>query len=158
MQWATIRVCCNRSKTHPTFLVSSLLAFDHTNGSAFADQAQLWEQRLAELDQSLAKLQAVQRRWVHLEPIFSRGALPREQGRFKAADTDVRELLAGLGSRVVGLARGLGPHLDQILDQVGAVCVLCRLLTIAAGAVPEGSQRILGGEALAVPAVLLYRG
>ena len=104
--------------------MSSLPTSDHTNGSAFADQAQLWEQRLAELDQSLAKLQAVQRRWVHLEPIFSRGALPREQGRFKAADTDVRELLAGLGSRVVGLARGLGPHLDQILDQVGAVCTV----------------------------------
>lgn len=110
------------------------------SSAGFADQALLWEQRLAELDASLGKLQAVQRRWVHLEPIFARGALPKEQARFKAADTDVRDVLAGVGTRVAGLARGLGPQLDQILDQVGYVdgglldvhvgCVSCKEVTI----------------------------
>ena len=32
----------------------------------------------------------VPRKWVYLEPIFGRGALPKEQGRFKRVDDDFR--------------------------------------------------------------------
>lgn len=35
-------------------------------------------------------LNAIQRRWVYLEPIFGRGALPREEARFKRVDEDFR--------------------------------------------------------------------
>ena len=51
----------------------------------FADKASIWETRLA-----LHQLNQIQRRWVYLEPIFGRGALPREQSRFKRVDGDFR--------------------------------------------------------------------
>lgn len=56
----------------------------------FSDKASLWEARLADLDEYLHNLNQIQRKWVYLEPIFGRGALPKEQGRFKSVDTDFR--------------------------------------------------------------------
>jgi dynein heavy chain 2 len=32
-------------------------------------------------------------RWVYLEPIFSRGALPAEQARFKRVDDEYRDIM-----------------------------------------------------------------
>lgn len=32
----------------------------------------------------------LQRRWVYLEPVFGRGALPSEQPRFRRVDEDYR--------------------------------------------------------------------
>ena len=45
---------------------------------------------MADLDEYLHNLNQIQRKWVYLEPIFGRGALPREQGRFKRVDDDFR--------------------------------------------------------------------
>ena len=59
----------------------------------FEDKASLWETRLADLDEYLHNLNQIQRKWVYLEPIFGRGALPREQGRFKRVDDDFRYVL-----------------------------------------------------------------
>lgn len=53
-------------------------------------QVSLWEVRLSDLDEYLLSLNAIQRRWVYLEPIFGRGALPREEARFKRVDEDFR--------------------------------------------------------------------
>lgn len=53
-------------------------------------QVSLWEARLLDLDEYLLNLNAIQRRWVYLEPIFGRGALPREEARFKRVDEDFR--------------------------------------------------------------------
>lgn len=53
-------------------------------------QVSLWEVRLSDLDEYLLNLNAIQRRWVYLEPIFGRGALPREEARFKRVDEDFR--------------------------------------------------------------------
>ena len=47
------------------------------------DEAAAWERRLAVLTESLQNLNTIQRKWVYLEPIFARGALPSEQQRFK---------------------------------------------------------------------------
>ena len=47
------------------------------------DEAGVWEQRLAVLAEGLQTLNAIQRKWVYLEPIFARGALPNEQPRFR---------------------------------------------------------------------------
>ena len=58
--------------------------------SGFADKAALWEGRLADLDEYLHHLNQIQRKWVYLEPIFGRGALPREQARFRRVDSDFR--------------------------------------------------------------------
>ena len=56
-------------------------------------QVSLWEVRLTDLDEYLLSLNAIQRRWVYLEPIFGRGALPREEARFKRVDEDFRFFL-----------------------------------------------------------------
>jgi len=56
----------------------------------FIDKATIWETRLADLDEYLHNLNQIQRKWVYLEPIFGRGALPREQDRFKRVDDDFR--------------------------------------------------------------------
>ena len=43
-----------------------------------------YETKLAMLDHVLAQLNPIQRKWVSLEPIFSRGAMPLEQARATA--------------------------------------------------------------------------
>lgn len=63
----------------------------------FQDKVSLWETRLADLDEYLQNLNTIQRKWVYLEPIFGRGALPREQARFQRVDQDFRS--AGRGCR-----------------------------------------------------------
>lgn len=59
----------------------------------FADQAQQYEQKMAALDKYLSQLQIIQRKWVYLEPIFGRGALPSEQGRFQRVDQEFRDIM-----------------------------------------------------------------
>ena len=44
----------------------------------FADQIEQFEKKLGGVDEYLAKLNIIQRKWVYLEPIFMRGALPSE--------------------------------------------------------------------------------
>lgn len=45
---------------------------------------------MADLDEFLQNLNLIQRKWVYLEPIFGRGALPKEQARFNRVDEDFR--------------------------------------------------------------------
>ena len=89
----------------------------------FADKASLWETRLADLDEYLHNLNQIQRRWVYLEPIFGRGALPREQARFKRVDNDFRSIMIDIhkDSRVLSLVSraGLRQTLLTLLDQLG---------------------------------------
>jgi dynein heavy chain 2 len=63
---------------------------------SFADKASVWETRLCDLDEILQNLNQIQRKWVYLEPIFGRGALPKEQGRFKRVDDDFRFVVCHL--------------------------------------------------------------
>jgi dynein heavy chain 2 len=56
--------------------------------SNFSDKSQIWEKKLAELDEVLRHLNTVQRKWVYLEPIFNRGALPSEHHRFTRINED----------------------------------------------------------------------
>ncbi|MBZ3869929.1 Cytoplasmic dynein 2 heavy chain 1 [Sciurus carolinensis] len=56
----------------------------------FEDKVSIWERKLAELDEYLQNLNHIQRKWVYLEPIFGRGALPKEQTRFNRVDEDFR--------------------------------------------------------------------
>jgi dynein heavy chain 2 len=76
----------------------------------FVDKATLWETRLSDLDVVLGFLQTVQRKWVHLEPIFGRGALPKEQKRFDAIDADFRQIMADVArdDRVVSIVSRVG--------------------------------------------------
>ncbi|XP_071846316.1 cytoplasmic dynein 2 heavy chain 1-like isoform X2 [Apostichopus japonicus] len=88
----------------------------------FADKATIWEQRLADLDEYLHNLNQIQRKWVYLEPIFGRGALPKEQGRFKRLDDDFRSIMMDVSrdNRVLSLVgkAGLRNTLTTLLDQL----------------------------------------
>ena len=63
---------------------------------AFADEGSTYEQKFALLDEVLHAINSIQRKWVYLEPIFGRGALPQEQGWFKKVDEDFRDNLIRL--------------------------------------------------------------
>ncbi|KAI3384587.1 hypothetical protein SNEBB_000072 [Seison nebaliae] len=59
----------------------------------FEDRASIWEQKLGDLDKVLNSLNLIQRKWVYLEPIFGRGALPEQQMRFRSVDKDFRGVM-----------------------------------------------------------------
>jgi dynein heavy chain 2 len=64
---------------------------------AFEDQGSALESKMSVLDFVLHTLNSIQRKWVYLEPIFGRGALPSEEGRFRRIDegfTDIMNTVA----------------------------------------------------------------
>ena len=74
------------------------------------------------MDDYLAKLNICQRKWVYLEPIFMRGALPQELGRFRRVDEEYRGIAVGMGvdAKVMSLCDipGLKDTLETILAQL----------------------------------------
>ncbi|KEG15451.1 dynein heavy chain [Trypanosoma grayi] len=72
----------------------------------FASDANKWEERLACLDEYLRVMNQIQRKWVYLEPIFRRGALPREQDRFARLDAEYLQVMSTIAkdNRLVSLA------------------------------------------------------
>ena len=59
--------------------------------------------KLALLDELLHQLNKIQRKWVHLEPIFGRGAMPKETDRFERVDLQYRKVMRNVGAtRLVG--------------------------------------------------------
>ncbi|KAA3681038.1 dynein heavy chain 2, cytosolic [Paragonimus westermani] len=91
----------------------------------FADRVNAWAQRLADLDHALNGLQTIQRRWVYLEPILGRGALPKETTRFAQVDAEFRRLLLSVKAdeRIISLVVGnrggvLKEQLANMQDQL----------------------------------------
>ncbi|XP_063807614.1 cytoplasmic dynein 2 heavy chain 1 isoform X2 [Pseudophryne corroboree] len=88
----------------------------------FEDKVSVWERKLAELDEYLQNLNQIQRKWVYLEPIFGRGALPREEARFNRVDEDFRSIMSDIqrDNRVTMLTSrvGIRNSLITILDQL----------------------------------------
>jgi dynein heavy chain 2 len=88
----------------------------------FADRAAVWEQKLFETDEYLRQLNSIQRKWVYLEPIFSRGALPSEQPRFERINEDFRSIMSSISKdpRVVSIAAfpGIRNTLATMTDQL----------------------------------------
>ncbi len=88
----------------------------------FREQIEGFESKLGGIDEYLSRLNVIQRKWVYLEPIFGRGALPQEQGRFRRLDDDFRGIMLGLEGdpKVVSLCAvpGIRDTLEQILDQL----------------------------------------
>uniref|UniRef100_A0A672TN04 Cytoplasmic dynein 2 heavy chain 1 n=1 Tax=Strigops habroptila TaxID=2489341 RepID=A0A672TN04_STRHB len=88
----------------------------------FEDKVSIWEKKLAQLDEYLQNLNQIQRKWVYLEPIFGRGALPREQARFNRVDEDFRSIMSDIKSdnRITSLnaQTGIRNTLITILDQL----------------------------------------
>ena len=90
--------------------------------SRFADQVGQFESKLSSLDEYLSRLAVIQRKWVYLEPIFGRGSLPQEQGRFKRIDDEYRNIMLGVGMdpKVISLCNipGLKDTLEMLIDQL----------------------------------------
>ncbi|EEC18824.1 hypothetical protein IscW_ISCW014682 [Ixodes scapularis] len=88
----------------------------------FSDRAAIWEQRLSFLDQALHGLSQIQRKWLYLEPILGRGALPSESARFQNISDDFRFVMAGIArddrilllTNVTGLLATLSGLTDQL--------------------------------------------
>ncbi|KAF1768244.1 hypothetical protein GCK72_000056 [Caenorhabditis remanei] len=90
--------------------------------SQFSDKTAVWETRLADLDVFLAQMNEIQRKWIYLEPIFGRGALPSEASRFSRVDSEYRAILNDVSkdARLVSLCsrQSLKKSLEQIVDQL----------------------------------------
>lgn len=88
----------------------------------FEDKITVWEQKLGTLDECLHNLNQVQRKWVYLEPIFGRGALPKEQSRFKGVDRDFRDIMTEIvkDTRIVSLisTKDISNKLKNMVDQL----------------------------------------
>ncbi len=88
----------------------------------FEDKIVVWEQKLGTLDECLHNLNQVQRKWVYLEPIFGRGALPKEQSRFKGVDRDYRDIMSDIvkDTRVISLisSKDISSKLKNMVDQL----------------------------------------
>ena len=59
----------------------------------FEEQGAALESKMSNLDFILHTLNSIQRKWLYLEPIFGRGALPAEESRFKRVDEDFTEIV-----------------------------------------------------------------
>jgi dynein heavy chain 2 len=88
----------------------------------FRASADDWDKKLTTLSIGLNDLNSVQRKWLYLEPIFGRGALPHEQPRFKRVDDDFRTTMYEIrgDSRVVKFAeiKQVCEKLSTMIDQL----------------------------------------
>lgn len=71
----------------------------HDRITGMQDEVGAWESRLATLLEGLALLQAVQRRWLYLAPIFGCGALPAVAARFRHVDGEFKSIMQQLKVR-----------------------------------------------------------
>jgi dynein heavy chain 2 len=85
----------------------------------FADKAIIWDRKLSEIDEYLRQINNIQRKWVYLEPIFTRGSLPSEQGRFAHIDEDFRSIMSFVSSDKRLLAILLITNIKNILISLG---------------------------------------
>ncbi|XP_053685293.1 cytoplasmic dynein 2 heavy chain 1 [Sabethes cyaneus] len=73
------------------FLLQS--AKNSTSFESFSDQADVWEEKLNNLDYIISHLNQVQKKWIYLEPVFGVGTLKREEAVFKSIDKNFRYIM-----------------------------------------------------------------
>ncbi|XP_030763708.1 cytoplasmic dynein 2 heavy chain 1 [Sitophilus oryzae] len=90
--------------------------------AVFEDKATSWEKKLETLNTLLHLLNQVQKKWLYLEPIFSRGTLVQEKTRFDRLDRDFRKVMSLVDKdcRITELCRypDLVLTLQNVLDQL----------------------------------------
>ena len=88
----------------------------------FTDQIEGFERKMGGLDEHILKLNQIQRKWVYLEPVFGRGALPSEQGRFRRIDDEFRNIMQNLSKEPTVVTLALIPNvtdaLEMLIDQL----------------------------------------
>ncbi|XP_055594856.1 cytoplasmic dynein 2 heavy chain 1 [Uranotaenia lowii] len=73
------------------FLLQS--AKNSASFESFSEQADLWEEKLTNLDYIITHLNQIQKKWIYLEPIFGVGTLKREEAVFKSIDKNFRYIM-----------------------------------------------------------------
>lgn len=94
--------------------------------SPFKDETSTWERRLGVLTEGLQQLNGIQRKWVYLEPIFARGALPQEQARFRRVDEEFRQLMGGIEADTLVTSFADVPRLRENLPRLSAQLDICQ--------------------------------
>ena len=88
----------------------------------FEEQINQYEIKFSNLEQWLINLNLIQRKWVYLDPIFSRGALPSEQPRFKKIDDEFKYILTILSTNkkvsTIFTINGIENNLKMLIDQL----------------------------------------
>jgi dynein heavy chain 2, cytosolic len=88
----------------------------------FRGEIEKYEGKLSLLEGALVRLNQIQRKWIYLEPIFMRGALPEEQGRWRRLDEDYRNIMHNVAANhhVIELANiaGFLDTLSTIMAQL----------------------------------------
>ena len=94
--------------------------------SLFEDTARQLETRLTTVDSVLHTLNVIQRKWVYLFPIFSKGALPNEQVRFKRIDADFRSIMQEVRANPLIMAMASIPHLASTVQSMNEQMDRCQ--------------------------------
>lgn len=88
----------------------------------FKDRISQFDSKMGGLDRYLTKINNVQRRWLYLEPIFNKGALPSEKQRFQNLNDKFVEIMRTVEKNkkiaLLGEINGLDTTLNEILDQI----------------------------------------
>ena len=84
----------------------------------FIDRANAWESKLVHLDEFLKNLNSIQRKWIYLEPLFSRGSLPKEQSRFSRIDSDFKDILGFITKNQVVVSLCDYPRIKSTLENL----------------------------------------
>jgi len=92
----------------------------------FKVEASTWENRLAVLSESLMNLNVIQRKWVYLEPIFARGALPNEQARFRRVDDEFKQVMGGIEGNPLLVHFADVPRVMDTLPQMLTQLEICQ--------------------------------
>ena len=93
---------------------------------SFTDSIEQFEKKFGGIDDHLAKLNIIQRKWVYLEPIFMRGALPSEQGRFRRVDEEYRQIALGIGADPLVMSLMTTPGLKESLETILTQLEMCQ--------------------------------
>jgi dynein heavy chain 2 len=90
--------------------------------SRFKDRITQFDKRMGGLDRYLTKINNVQRRWLYLEPIFNKGALPSEKPRFQNLNDKFVEIMRTIEKNkkisLLGDINGLDTTLNEIIEQI----------------------------------------
>lgn len=88
----------------------------------FKDRISQFDKRLGGLFNYLIKIQQIQRRWLYLEPIFGKGALPSQQDRFDSINSQFKSIMRNINRdkkiAMLNEINGIDAILDQIIEQI----------------------------------------
>lgn len=86
---------------------------------SFDSEIQLWTTKFTTLHEALLLLNQIQRKWLHLAPIFNSGALPSHTEKFNALDTQFKGIMADVKK---------DPQVTSLLNKYDIVSTLKQIL------------------------------